>query len=186
MHRKGTRQNKSGLIAVLFFFIAAGFYFVNEKYQIFGQQNSEALVPVLSVNDGDTVSVRINKKQEKVRLAGIDAPELAQAPWGEAAQKHLDALLHAAGRKVRIEYDVEKRDQYGRILAYLWTDDGRFVNLLMIQDGYAMLYTLPPNVKYENELRSAQTSAREGKRGIWSEEGLKEKPRDYRKAHPRE
>jgi len=59
------------------------------------------------------------------------------------------------------------------------------INLLMLKNGYAMLYTFPPNVKYVNELQDAQREARDKRRGIWSEKGLKERPGDYRKEHPR-
>lgn len=59
------------------------------------------------------------------------------------------------------------------------------INLLMLKNGYAMLFTFPPNVKYVNEFRAAQREARDGRLGIWSEEGLKERPGDYRRQHPR-
>ena len=86
---------------------------------------------------------------------------------------------------MKLEYDVEKRDKYGRILAYLRTSDGKLINLLMVKNGYAMLYTVPPNVKYVRDLKAAQEEARQAKLGIWSEEGLKERPKDYRMEHPR-
>ncbi len=127
----------------------------------------------------------IDGKEEKVRLIGIDAPELAQKPWGDKSKKYLESLLSSSGWKVRLDYDVEKTDQYGRLLAYMWTQDNRHVNLLMLENGYAALYTLPPNVKYVEEFRTTQTKAREKKIGIWGANGLKERPRDYRKEHPR-
>ncbi len=185
MKKEKARMKNINFIAVVFFVLFSVVYLVNEKYHLFGQHNSDTTVLVVSVHDGDTVSVILNKKQEKVRLTGIDAPEMAQEPWGREAKKHLETLLNAAIWKVRLEYDIENKDRYGRILAYLWTDDRKFINLMMIKSGYAMLYTFPPNVKYVNELRAAQKEAREGKLGIWSEEGLKERPGDYRKEHPR-
>lgn len=122
-------------------------------------------------------------RKEKVRLLGLDAPELKQKPWGNEARRHLKGLL--AGSSIRVETDVVKRDKYGRLLSYVWTANGKFINLEMIKDGYAVLYTISPNVKYENKLREAQTEARKNKTGIWSADGLREAPRKYRKKHPR-
>jgi micrococcal nuclease len=179
------KRKKMNLIAILSFMLISIFYLIHEKYPVVKQDKKDTLVPVIAVHDGDTVSVILERRQEKVRLIGIDAPEIGQRPWGEKAKEHLKALLSSSGWKVKIEFDVEKRDKYGRILAYLRTSDGKLINLLMIKSGHAMLFTFPPNIKFVNELRVAQREARERKLGIWSEEGLKEKPVDYRKEHPR-
>jgi micrococcal nuclease len=185
MNRKNPKMKKINLVSVLIFAFVALFYLVHEKFTLPKQNTSDGFVSVISVSDGDTVSIMIKRKEEKVRLIGIDAPEIGQKPWGEEAKKYLETLLISSDWKVRLEYDVEKRDKYGRILAYLRTIDGKFINLLMVKNGYAMLYTVPPNIKYVNDLRAAQEEARQGKLGIWSEKGLKERPRDYRRKHPR-
>lgn len=179
------RRKTINLISVLFFLIAASFYLLHEKYFPSKKQDMDKFIPVVAVHDGDTVSIIINKRQEKVRLIGIDAPEIGQKPWGENAKEHLETLLSSSGWKVTMEFDVDKRDKYGRMLAYLWTSKREMINLLMIKDGYAMLFTFPPNVKHTNELRDAQREARDRERGIWAENGLKEKPGDYRREHPR-
>ncbi len=140
---------------------------------------------VVAVHDGDTVSVMVGKRRERVRLTGIDAPEVGQRPWGEKAKRHLEELLDRSGRLLVIELDVERRDKYGRLLAYLWTRDGMLINLEMVRDGYAVLFTVPPNVRHVKELRDGQRDARERGLGIWGRNGLKELPADYRKAHPR-
>jgi len=172
--------------ALLFFIISTIVYFIYDKYPPAAQRSKDtSVVSVVEVHDGDTISVVINRKKEKVRLIGIDAPELGQRPWGEKAKKYLESLLSLSGWKVTLEFDVEQRDKYGRILAYLRTSNGDMINLLMLKNGYAMLYTFPPNVKYVNELQDAQREARDKRRGIWSEKGLKERPGDYRKEHPR-
>lgn len=138
---------------------------------------------VIKVNDGDSIIVRLGNKKEKIRLIGIDAPEIRQRPWGLMAKKHLMALV---GRSyVKIETDIVKRDRYGRLLAYVWTADGRFVNLEMLRDGYAVIYTFPPNVSHLDELRAAQTEAKNKKTGIWGSDGLKKMPRHYRREHLR-
>lgn len=177
------------LISVIFFMLTAIFYLVHEKDSFPVQQKTSAFISVIAVHDGDTVSVILDNRKEKVRLIGIDAPEIGQKPWGEKAKKYLDALLNSSGWKVKPEFDVDKRDKYGRILAYLWTTDGKLINLLMVKIGYAMLFTFPPNVKYVTELKVAQREARDRGLGIWADPsvggGLKERPGDYRRKHPR-
>lgn len=179
------RRRTINLISVLFFLIAASFYLLHGKYFPSKQQDMDKFVPVAAVHDGDTVSVIIDKRQEKVRLIGIDAPEIGQKPWGENAKNYLETLLSSSGWKVTMEFDVDKRDKYGRILAYLWTSNREMINLLMLKGGYAMLFTFPPNVKHADKLSAAQREARDRGLGIWSEKGLKERPGDYRREHPR-
>lgn len=127
----------------------------------------------------------VGRRKERVRLIGIDAPELAQKPWGMKAKKHLEEILDKAGRTVTLEFDIDRRDKYGRLLGYLWTPDGRLINLLMVKDGYATLFTFPPNVKHVKVLRDGQNYARERGLGVWGRDGLREAPRDYRRSHPR-
>jgi micrococcal nuclease len=139
---------------------------------------------VVRVNDGDTVTVSLNGSREKIRLIGIDAPEIGQGSWGERAKRHLEDILHPL-RNVYVEYDVERRDKYGRLLAYIRTTEGRLVNAEMVRDGYAVLFTFPPNVTHVDEFTSAQRQARERKRGIWGKDGLSQLPVDWRRQHPR-
>ena len=140
---------------------------------------------VVAVHDGDTLSVVIGRKKERVRLIGIDAPELGQRPWGAIARKYLRELVTLSGNSVALEFDLEKRDKYGRLLAYVRTLDNKLINLEMVRNGYAVLFTFPPNVKYVERLREGQRYAREGGLGIWGRDGLKEMPGDYRRKHQR-
>lgn len=140
-------------------------------------------VRVIKAHDGDTVSVVLNGRKEKMRLIGIDAPEIKQRPWGTKAKKHLEKLLMASNWTVILEFDVEKRDKYGRLLCYVYSTDKNMINLQMLKHGYAVLLTIPPNIKYVDELRIAQNEARQHRRGIWNSKGLKESPRDYRERH---
>ena len=146
---------------------------------------------VTEINDGDTITVAFKSKGifplqiEKIRLIGIDAPELGQKPWGQKAKKHLKKLIEESGYYVKIEFDIQQRDKYGRLLAYLWDTKGRMINYMMVKDGYAFVYTIPPNVKYADKLLEAQKIARQEQKGIWSNKGLKEKPSNWRKKHPR-
>lgn len=148
-------------------------------------------VVVSEVHDGDTVSIRtrslfgITISVEKVRLIGIDAPEIKQEPWGRRAKRHLKKLINESGGVVYLEYDLDRRDKHNRILAYLWDKKGRMLNQRMLEDGYAMLYTIPPNVKYVSIFTEAQQKARQNKAGIWGKGGLKESPKEWRKENLR-
>ena len=143
-------------------------------------------VRVERIYDGDTIGAVVDGRFEKIRLLGIDAPEMDQRPWGRKAKECLESLLAAANSKISLEYDIEQRDKYGRILGYIWIQDGRMLNEEMLKKGCAVLFTYPPNVKYVKSFRAAQQKARENKSGIWGEDGLKERPYDYRKEHPRQ
>lgn len=144
-------------------------------------KNKDRYLKVLKVHDGDTITINLSGKREKVRLIGIDAPEIGQRPWGMRAKRYLEGVLGTSGMAIRLEFDVEERDKYGRLLAYAWTKDGRLINKLMLEDGYAMLLTIPPNIKYVDEFRRAQASARGSKKGIWGRSGLRQSPSEFRK-----
>ena len=120
---------------------------------------------VLSVHDGDTLTVLLDGRHEKVRLNGIDAPELDQQPWGVQARDTLKALV--GGKTVRLETDVTKRDKNKWLLAYVYIGD-LFVNAEMIRQGQAMLLTVPPNIAHVEDYRKAQQEAREAGRGLWN------------------
>jgi micrococcal nuclease len=183
---KRRRPGRLNIVSLVLFLAASIFYFVHEKYPVFTQsKEDEPFLQVKEVHDGDTVTIIVGGRPEKVRLIGIDAPEMGQKPWGRKSRDHLESLISDAGWKVRVETDVEERDKYGRLLGYLWSPEGTHLNLVMLQNGYALLYTFPPNVKYVDEFRSAQREAREQEIGIWSQKGLREKPSDYRRSHPR-
>lgn len=151
-----------------------------------GKKKDGCAIFVEKVTDGDSIEAVIRGTREHIRLIGIDAPELRQRPWGKKAKKYLEELVAVSGWEVGIEYDVEKRDQYNRVLAYLWTRDGKLINEEMLRSGLAVLLTFPLNVKHIDRLRAAQVIARENKTGIWGKGGLRQLPSDFRKEHPRE
>ncbi len=150
-----------------------------------GRSAEHPSVFVERVPDGDTVEADIQGKVERIRLIGIDAPELDQRPWGRKAKKYLQELIASSHWQVGIEYDIERRDKHDRVLAYLWSRDGRLINEEMVKGGYAVLFTIPPNVKHEDRFKAAQIVARENRAGIWEKGGLSQKPSDYRREHPR-
>jgi micrococcal nuclease len=122
--------------------------------------------------DGDTVVVRIRGHDEHVRLIGIDTPESVsqQVPvecFGPEA-KHRTAELLPAGTRIRLDRDVEARDKYGRLLAYVTrADDGVLVNLLLVEEGFAESFPFPPNTAHQPELDRAQADAQSAHRGVW-------------------
>lgn len=120
------------------------------------------------VIDGDTVVCRGG---ERVRLIGIDTPEMNDAPLGKLARDFLVSLA-APGTRLRVERDVELRDRYGRLLAYLYLPDGHMLNLELVRAGYAVPYTLPPNVRYVDEILAASRAARAEGAGLWGHEGF--------------
>ena len=93
--------------------------------------------------------------------------------WGTKARKHLEKMLIASNRTVILEFDVERRDKYGRLLCYIFTPDRKMLNIQMVKDGYAVLFTIPPNIKYVDELRMAQNEARQHRREYGAVKDLK-------------
>lgn len=127
-------------------------------------------VTVSRVVDGDTFETA---QGEKVRLIGVDTPETVKPgspvePYGKEASNF--TKQHLTGKKVRMEYDVEAKDRYGRTLAYVYLEDGTFYNELLLLEGYAQVLTIPPNVKYADRFLAAQRKAREAGKGLWGGE----------------
>jgi micrococcal nuclease len=136
-----------------------------------GDGAADGRASVERVVDGDTIRVRLGGRDETVRLIGIDTPETVdpRSPvecFGEEASDHTKALL-PEGTAVRLVADVEARDRYDRLLAYVYRDDGTFVNLALVEDGYASVLTFPPNVAHVSELTAAAARARDAGRGLW-------------------
>jgi micrococcal nuclease len=127
---------------------------------------------VVRVVDGDTIVARIGTRDEKIRLIGIDTPETVDPRkpvqcYGREASDRMKSLL-PPGSPIRIERDVEERDIYRRLLAYVWRgSDDLFVNRAMVADGYAHLLTIPPNVAYTDEFTRAMSNARSSGLGLW-------------------
>lgn len=136
------------------------------------RQTEAGMATVMRVVDGDTIHVRVGMEDEKVRLIGIDTPEThgpggLRECFGSEATRRAQALL-PAGTKVRLVRDVEPRDRYGRLLAYVYRiADGLFVNLTLAAEGYAATLTYPPNVAHAKELDAATRTARSTDRGLW-------------------
>lgn len=122
--------------------------------------------------DGDTIAVRIGGAEEHVRLIGIDTPESVARDrpvecFGMEAKARLAELL-PTGTRVRLVRDVEARDRYGRLLAYVYrAADDLDLNLLMVQEGMAESFPFEPNTTRQAELDQAEAEARAAGRGLW-------------------
>lgn len=136
---------------------------------------------VVRVVDGDTVRVKLAGKEEPVRLIGIDTPETHGAGglrecFGKEATARLEALL-PKGTAVRVVRDVEARDRYRRLLAYLYREeDGMFVNLVLAEEGFAAALTIPPNVAHSSRFVAAAAEARRRSLGLWGRCGDADRP----------
>jgi micrococcal nuclease len=137
--------------------------------------SSEAkFYPVIRVVDGDTLVVDIDGKNKTVRLIGINSPEVndprkpVECFGHEASNKAKETLT---GKKVRLEVDLTQgdRDKYGRLLRYVFLEDGTNFNQLMIEQGYAFEYTYHFPYRYQKEFKQAQKKAEEEGRGLWEE-----------------
>lgn len=126
-----------------------------------------SIAPVKFVYDGDTILLGTG---EKVRYLGIDAPEIGR----EGKKDEFLALESRAFNRrlvgesrVRLEYDREKRDRYGRLLAYVFRENGEMVNALLVAQGFARILVKKPNTKYFSRLLKEQRRAMEANLGIW-------------------
>lgn len=137
---------------------------------------------VQRVVDGDTIKL---SNGQRVRLIGVDTPELHYSEkllrdsrktkkdirtiqeLGRRASEFTKKLCD--NKKVRLEFDVERHDRYGRLLAYVYLEDGTFVNAKIVEEGYGQIMTIPPNVKYADYFLKLQAKARESGKGLWGE-----------------
>ena len=147
----------------------------------FGKHFEYSNIRVKRVVDGDTLEL---DNGERVRLIGIDTPEVHQSDklfrdsqrsgedirtiqeMGRRSSAFTRELVE--GKSVRLEFDVEKYDKYNRLLAYVYlVDDGTFVNAEIISSGYASLMSIPPNIKYADKFQRLYQEARQQRRGLW-------------------
>ena len=135
----------------------------------------ESFYPVMRVIDGDTFWLdNGSEKGIKVRLIGVDAPETRRTRnkeigyYAQESKEYLKNLIE--GKEVRLGYDVDTLDYYKRTLAYVYTEKGLFVNAELVKKGYAMVMTVPPNVRYAEKFVKLARKARKKERGLWGEE----------------
>ena len=142
-------------LSILFFLLAAGYACAQTWYT------------VKWVNDGDTI---VLTNGWRVRYIGIDAPEInhenqTSQPYGFKARSFNEKLV--LSQKIGLEFDEERQDRYGRLLAYIFPADGSFMNSRMLENGLAFYLYRRPNVKYDKRLLNAQQDAMKAHKGLW-------------------
>jgi micrococcal nuclease len=146
----------------------------------FGKAYDYTNILVTRAVDGDTL---VLENGERVRLIGIDTPEMHVSSKlyrdAQRSQEDVSTIQKMGrqsyeftkqlveGKRVSLEFDVDKHDKYDRLLAYVYLKDGTFVNAEIVKQGYASLMTFPPNVKYWDLFQELYREARENKRGLW-------------------
>lgn len=125
---------------------------------------------VICAIDGDTLLISMSGQEVTVRLIGVDAPESVHpeaeknTPEGELASLWMKQFIN--GKRVTLEYDQELKDQYGRTLAYVYTD-GRLVEDVLLAAGMARTLTMEPNTRYQHHFEMIEKEARDGGSGFW-------------------
>lgn len=137
-----------------------------------GVEGEKALV--LNVVDGDTIKVSLQGMEKTVRFVGMDTPETVDPRrpvgcFGKEASNETKSLLF--GKVVILQKDVSDKDKYDRLLRYIYLplEDGKtlFINDYLVREGFAKVYTYPPDVKFNEQFRQAEKKARELKKGLW-------------------
>ena len=174
------RRKSSGplLIAVLTITVFAVTQLLKEPDSPLPAKGTSLGCQLLDIHDGDTVTARCPEGKLKVRLFGIDAPEIGQKPWGEQSRELLRGLLPNPHIKLEV-VDLDQR--YGRVVARI-LNGYQDVGLEMVRQGGAAVYE-----QYNNSraYQVAQLQAKQDRLGIWSRPGAQQEPWEWRKLNPR-
>ena len=135
-----------------------------------GGYGSGSKARVMRVVDGDTIVVSINGRTERVRYIGVDTPETVKPNtpvqcYGKKASQLNHSLVE--GRYVTLQFDRERTDRYGRLLAYVRRSDGLDVNATLLKNGAARTIEIRPNTSRAGEFRAIESKARSEQRGMW-------------------
>ena len=150
------------IIAAVSFYQSGDLFILFDLPQVLSEHSQE--LTVSRVIDGDTIEL---SNGTKVRYIGIDTPEIGSKPecWAnEAKEANKKLVLH---KTVRLEKDVSETDRYGRLLRYVYADE-IFVNAWLVDQGYAVAASFPPDVAYQNYFSELERRARESEKGLWS------------------
>jgi micrococcal nuclease len=169
------KLGKDPVIVLVFILLAAVYYLYTTYYA--EEEGSREAFPVSDVIDGDTIIID-DGKGTLVRYIGIDTPEIARQdspgdPYSEEALEFNRKLVE--GKSVRLEYDNERYDVYGRLLAYVYAD-GVSVNEELLRNGLATPLFIEPNRKYREQFTRSASEAKKERRGIWGDLGSIEAP----------
>lgn len=116
------------------------------------------------VIDGDTIEVFLDGQEYRVRYIGVDTPERDEPYYEEATNLNINLV---GGETVILVKDVSETDRFGRLLRYVYLEDGTFVNAELIRQGMARLVTFPPDVAFQDEFLALQNEARSEGAGLW-------------------
>ena len=181
LSRTRRRRNRSPwAIGGLVIAIAAISYFLHEPKAPPSAipKGAELTCAVKSVYDGDTLTASCPEGEVKVRMFGIDTPEMGQEPWGARSRDVLRGLLP---RRDKITLRVRDQDRYGRTVAQVFVGQND-IGLEMVRQGRAAVYE-----QYNDSAayRQAQTEAKRDRRGIWEKSGSQQDPAAWRRLNPR-
>ena len=175
MGKAGLLKNKvSRLILGLLLLILALGFFCKRKQSVHPIKNAttpeEGVVAV--VYDGDTIKIEFDKKNSrKIRLIGIDAPEIGQTEEEELFQAQISkrfTFSHLYRERVKLTFDRELEDKYGRLLAYVWTEKQGLFNKFILNEGFAAAYLhFPFREDYRQDFEKAEKEARRLEKGLW-------------------
>ena len=137
------------------------------------EENQTELYKVIKVVDGDTIDIEINNVSERLRLIGINTPEIvdprkAVECFGKEASNKAKEILNNSNVRIEADDKSGNRGKYGRLLRYVFLEDGTNFNKLMISEGYAYEYSYDVSYKYQDEFKQAEKEAREAKKGLWA------------------
>ena len=173
-------RSKASLVVTLLLGLALGYQlvfgdqgplgdFVDRLLTALQMQSQPDQATVTRVVDGDTIVVNIAGSEYRVRYIGVDTPESTtkQECYGREATHFNRSLVN--GQTVRLERDVSETDRFGRLLRYVYLPNGEMVNEVLVREGYALVRSFPPDVKYQERLRAAEREARLARRGLWAD-----------------
>lgn len=130
------------------------------------------------VTDGDTIRCADGRR---VRLLGIDAPEMSQRPFGQASRRALQRLT-PEGSRVTLDVGRTRTDRYGRVLAVLRSPNGTDVNERLVAEGFAVRYDGgAQDAAADRRLAQAEAQARAARAGLWAQDGFRCPPREHRR-----
>ena len=162
------------LIIALLIFLFACQSNNTKKKRIQAKHSTESPGTVTNIVDGDTFDMAdINGNIIRIRPIGINTDEMhdnshgKKGPFAQQAKDYLTQLIY--NKQVRLEMDIQKKDKWKRILAYVFVDDSLFVNAEMVKQGLAVIETEPPNVKYADYFYQLQQQARGAGLGMWKQ-----------------
>ncbi len=166
------KNNKKLFSLIIAFFFFVFVFLLNQNTLTMTSLPEEDVYLVSKVIDGDTIEVIKDNETFKVRYSGIDTPELDSKNketkcLAEKAKEANENLIN--NKKVKLEEDTNDKDEYGRLLRYVWLDN-ILINEYLVENGLARADTFLSGEKYKERIEKAEKEAKEKERGIWSEE----------------